>query len=97
LQRIINGPEMHRWHHTMGKGMRSNFSTKLAIWDWMFGTAYLPVGERATGYGVRAWFPQHYLGQTLYAFRPFRRRIAPRAAESAGLSLDPEGASAGEF
>src|SRR5262245_33261864 len=33
LQWIINGPQMHRWHHAMGKGMRSNFSTKLAVWD----------------------------------------------------------------
>jgi sterol desaturase/sphingolipid hydroxylase (fatty acid hydroxylase superfamily) len=56
----------------MGKGMRSNFSTKLAIWDWMFGTAYFPSNQQATGYGVRAWFPKHYVGQTLYAFRPLR-------------------------
>ena len=78
LQRIINGPEMHRWHHAMGKGMGSNFSTKLAIWDWMFGTAYLPADRRATGYGVRTWFPKHYVAQTLYAFRPRhgRRSIA---------------------
>jgi len=51
--------------------MRSNFSTKLAIWDWMFGTAYLPADEQAKTYGVRSWFPKHYLGQTLYAFRSF--------------------------
>jgi sterol desaturase/sphingolipid hydroxylase (fatty acid hydroxylase superfamily) len=99
LQRIINGPEMHRWHHTMGKGMRSNFSTKLAIWDWMFGTAYLPAGERATNYGVRTWFPKHYLAQTLYAFRPFRRHAPARLAEPAagGLSLDADGAPASDF
>src|SRR5262245_56508838 len=73
LQWIINGPEMHRWHHTMGKGMRSNFGTKLAIWDWMFGTAYLPPNQRAADYGVRSAFPKHYVGQTLYAFRPLHR------------------------
>jgi sterol desaturase/sphingolipid hydroxylase (fatty acid hydroxylase superfamily) len=74
LQWIVNGPEMHRWHHAMGKGMRSNFSTKLAIWDWMFGTAYLPSDQRAADYGIRSWFPKHYVGQTLYAFRPRRTR-----------------------
>src|SRR5215471_936533 len=73
LQWLVNGPEMHRWHHTTGKGMRSNFSTKLAVWDWMFGTAYLPVDEQAKHYGVRSWFPPHYVGQTLYAFRRFHR------------------------
>ena len=79
LQWIVNGPEMHRWHHAIGKGMGSNFSTKLAIWDWMFGTAYLPADRQATGYGVRTWFPKHYVAQTLYAFRPFHRRARSRA------------------
>lgn len=72
LQLIINGPEMHRWHHTPTKGMKSNFGTKLAIWDWMFGTAYLPE-EHAKEYGIKTWFPKRYIPQTLYAFRPFRR------------------------
>jgi len=96
LQRIINGPEMHRWHHAMGKGMRSNFSTKLAIWDWMFGTAYLPVNQRAKGYGVRTWFPKHYIGQTLHAFRPFHRSAPSRAATRVGFALDSDGGSAGD-
>jgi sterol desaturase/sphingolipid hydroxylase (fatty acid hydroxylase superfamily) len=80
LQRLINGPEMHRWHHTVGKGTRRNFSTKLAIWDWIFGTAYLPGHQRAEQYGVRTWFPEHYPGQTLYAFRRFRPSRAPSAS-----------------
>jgi sterol desaturase/sphingolipid hydroxylase (fatty acid hydroxylase superfamily) len=90
LQWFFNGPEMHRWHHTMGKGMRSNFSTKLAIWDWMFGTAYLPVDERASVYGVRTWFPKHYVSQTLYAFRPSHRPSRSRAAAPGGLAADPD-------
>jgi sterol desaturase/sphingolipid hydroxylase (fatty acid hydroxylase superfamily) len=94
LQWIINGPEMHRWHHAMGKGMRSNFSTKLAIWDWMFGTAFLPSNKRAKDYGVRTWYPKHYVAQTLYAFRPFRRRAQPGPAASTGFILESEGASA---
>jgi sterol desaturase/sphingolipid hydroxylase (fatty acid hydroxylase superfamily) len=97
LQWIINGPEMHRWHHTMGKGMRSNFSTKLAIWDWLFATAYLPFNQRAKDYGVRAWFPKHYLGQTLYAFRAFNRRARSGAPAPRSLALDSDGASAGDF
>jgi len=90
LQRIINGPEMHRWHHAMGKGMGSNFSTKLAIWDWMFGTAYLPADQRAKDYGVRTWFPKHYVGQTLYAFRPFHWRRRSRTASLVGLAGDSD-------
>lgn len=44
LQYFINGPEMHRWHHSDdgGREFENNYGTKLAIWDWMFGTAFLP-------------------------------------------------------
>jgi sterol desaturase/sphingolipid hydroxylase (fatty acid hydroxylase superfamily) len=97
LQWIINGPEMHRWHHAIGKGMGSNFSTKLAVWDWMFGTAYLPANQRATGYGVRSRFPKHYVAQTLYAFRPLQWRARSRPASSMNLTVDSDRASANDF
>jgi len=44
LQYIINGPEMHRWHHSddEGKEYQSNYATKFAFWDWIFGTGYYP-------------------------------------------------------
>src|SRR5262245_61135127 len=91
LQWIVNGPEMHRWHHAIGKGMGSNFSTKLAVWDWLFGTAYLPDDRRATNYGVQTWFPEHYLGQTLYAFRPLRsRQRSPRSSSATAPSAVPQ-------
>lgn len=72
LQKIINGPEMHRWHHSTGKGRNRNFATKLAIWDWIFGTAYFPE-TKPEEYGLKTYFPNHYLMQTLFAFRPFKR------------------------
>jgi len=97
LQWIINGPEMHRWHHAMGKGMGANFSTKLAVWDWMFGTAYLPADRMAADYGVRSGFPKRYVAQTLYAFRPFHRRARSRAASPMGFTADSDRAAAGDF
>jgi sterol desaturase/sphingolipid hydroxylase (fatty acid hydroxylase superfamily) len=51
LQRIINGPEMHRWHHAQEMVPGKNFATKFAVWDWMFGTAYLPSHKPAV-YGL---------------------------------------------
>ena len=75
LQRIINGPEMHRWHHSTGKGRNRNFATKLAIWDWIFGTAFLPE-TKPDEYGLKTSFPNNYFMQTLFAFRTFKR--APR-------------------
>ena len=72
LQRIINGPEMHRWHHSTGKGRNRNFATKLAIWDWIFGTAFLPE-TKPDEYGLKTSFPKHYFMQTLFAFRTFKK------------------------
>lgn len=74
LQYIINGPEMHRWHHALGKGRNRNFSTKLAIWDWIFGTYYLPKNEKAKEYGLKTYFPSNYFGQFLFAFKSKNKR-----------------------
>lgn len=73
LQMIFNSPEMHRWHHTTGKGRNKNFATKLAIWDWIFNTAYLPP-EKAEEYGLKTYFPDNYFKQFIYAFRPFKKK-----------------------
>jgi sterol desaturase/sphingolipid hydroxylase (fatty acid hydroxylase superfamily) len=73
LQHFINGPEMHRWHHAReisDGGL--NFSTKFAIWDWMFGTAYQPKNKPAA-YGIDDEnYPGGYIAQHLYAFRSRR-------------------------
>lgn len=70
IQKVINGPEMHRWHHADDpRSHNRNFATKLALWDWMFGTAYLPSDERATTYGLHEGYPDGYIQQHLHAFR----------------------------
>jgi sterol desaturase/sphingolipid hydroxylase (fatty acid hydroxylase superfamily) len=73
LQKIINGPEMHRWHHSTGKGRNRNFATKFAVWDWLFGTAFFP-DNKPDEYGLKTFFPDHYISQTIYAFRGFKRK-----------------------
>jgi sterol desaturase/sphingolipid hydroxylase (fatty acid hydroxylase superfamily) len=82
LQYVLNGPEMHRWHHAREEGpaqAEHNFSTKIAIWDWLFGTAYLPKAKpRAYGLWGDAPFPESrgwrgalgdYFLQLAWAFR----------------------------
>ncbi len=73
FQKVINGPEMHRWHHSTGKGRNRNFATKLAVWDWIFNTAYLPAAK-PSNYGLKTFFPDNYFRQTLFAFRSFKRK-----------------------
>ncbi len=70
---IINGPELHRWHHAreITEG-GINFGTKFAVWDYLFGTVVRPA-RRPAGYGLTTFFPRGYFAQTLFAFRPFSR------------------------
>jgi len=77
LQYVINGPEMHRWHHARERATaNANFGTKLAIWDWLFGTAFLP-SYKPAGYGLADddRYPDGYLGQHLAMFRPYPRPV----------------------
>jgi sterol desaturase/sphingolipid hydroxylase (fatty acid hydroxylase superfamily) len=84
LQYVLNGPEMHRWHHARDLAPPGkNFATKLAVWDWLFGTAYLPPSKPAlygladAGYpksGAFAWVRQH-----VHAFTERPSSEAPKA------------------
>ncbi|HET53947.1 MAG TPA: sterol desaturase family protein [Ignavibacteria bacterium] len=74
LQYIINGPEMHRWHHDVGKGRNRNFATKLAIWDWIWGSAYLPRPEKPKEYGLKTYFPNNFIMQFIFAFMDSKAR-----------------------
>jgi sterol desaturase/sphingolipid hydroxylase (fatty acid hydroxylase superfamily) len=76
LQYIINGPEMHRWHHVdeTYEAYNMNFATKFAFWDWIFKTAYFPDPKKvkAEKYGLGDLpFPKNYFQQTIFAFRKF--------------------------
>ena len=71
---LINGPELHRVHHALDyRGSGRNFATKLAIWDWLFGTAHRP-DAKPRGYGLagQAEFPSGFVAQQLFAFRRAR-------------------------
>jgi len=69
LQRIVNGPEMHRWHHAIDfVPPGRNFATKFAVWDYLFGTASRP-STKPSGYGLAEPFPRGFLRQQAHAFR----------------------------
>jgi sterol desaturase/sphingolipid hydroxylase (fatty acid hydroxylase superfamily) len=68
LQWIVNGPEMHRWHHAYEIRDGVNFATKFAFWDFMFGSAYRPAGK-PKAFGIAEPFPDGYLAQQLHAFK----------------------------
>ena len=86
LQYVINGPQMHRWHHARDLPWPGrNFATKLALWDFVFGTALYDPEQKPRAYGLdEPGFPQTYWGQVAQAFRG----RAPALREP--LTLEPE-------
>ncbi|HSI04134.1 MAG TPA: sterol desaturase family protein, partial [Myxococcota bacterium] len=69
LKYIINSPAMHVWHHAHPDcgPPPSNFGITLSLWDWLFGTAYLPARppQRLAFAGVET-FPRTVPGQILH-------------------------------
>lgn len=86
LQKIINGPEMHRWHHAIEIRDGVNFATKFAFWDWLLGTAYQPAAK-PSGYGIVEPFPSGYVAQQIHAFKP---RVAADPAVVRAIPSLPE-------
>jgi sterol desaturase/sphingolipid hydroxylase (fatty acid hydroxylase superfamily) len=82
LQYVINGPEAHRWHHALDADAHGkNLATKLAIWDRLFGTAWLPEDRKPSGYGLTdVEFPKGYFRQHLFALRSWESGTGARPA-----------------
>lgn len=71
---IFNSPEMHMWHHSydLPKERRYgvNFGLTLAVWDYIFGTAYIPHSGKdiRLGFPGVEEFPQDFIHQNLNGF-----------------------------
>ena len=77
LKYVIATPVFHRWHHTgVAEGGDSNFSSTFSIWDYLFGTFYMPEGVLPQEYGIDdPLFPTSWAGQMVVPFRQFLDRI----------------------
>ncbi len=67
---VIASPVFHRWHHTAAdRGGEKNFAATFPILDVIFGTFYMPAGERPDSYGIddRA-FPAGFGAQLVHPF-----------------------------
>ena len=77
LKYILNNPVMHIWHHAKelpashSKGM--NFGITLSVWDYLFGTNYIPNSGRdiELGFPNVEKYPTNFFAQLI---EPFRRR-----------------------
>lgn len=74
LKYVLNSPRMHLWHHDFdGPRTGRNFGIVFSVWDWLFGTAYLPDHPpRKLGYpGVEA-VPTEFFAQEVW---PLQRLV----------------------
>ena len=77
LRYLLNNPKMHIWHHAKEfpkshpNGM--NFAISLSIWDYLFGTSYVPSSGRdiELGFAHDEHYPDSFFGQLI---EPFRKR-----------------------
>jgi sterol desaturase/sphingolipid hydroxylase (fatty acid hydroxylase superfamily) len=67
---VLAGPVFHRWHHTAAdRGGEKNFAATFPVFDLLFGTFYMPKGERPDRYGVAdRQFPTSFAGQLVHPF-----------------------------
>ena len=71
MKMIFNSPEMHIWHHSYhlpdDRRFGINFGLTLAIWDYLFDTAYVPHNGREIklGFPGMEQFPSNFVGQNL--------------------------------
>ncbi len=70
LRYLINSPRMHVWHHDVilrgehGK----NYGIVFSLWDWLFGTAYMPPEGQPQKLGFESMekFPRGLLPRLIY-------------------------------
>ena len=72
---VFNSPEMHIWHHSYdlpeNRRLGINFGLTLAIWDYIFRTAYIPFNGRdiRLGFPDIEKFPKTFIDQNLHGFK----------------------------
>lgn len=70
LRYVFNNPQMHIWHHAkdLPRPTGVNFGLTLSVWDYLFGTAYVPRDGRdePLGFDGLEDFPEGFFGQVVY-------------------------------
>lgn len=74
LKYILNNPVMHLYHHAyvLPEGRYGvNFGISLSVWDYIFGTNYIPEDSGAIelGFPGDEKFPKDFVHQNLYGFK----------------------------
>ncbi len=84
LRRFIATPCFHHWHHTAEKhALDKNYSVHSPLWDWLFGTLYLPdAWPKQYGICGERDVPTTWARQLVYPFRRRRRSASEQQADA---------------
>jgi hypothetical protein len=53
LEHVLISPSQHQVHHSVDpKHLDKNFGEIFAIWDWIFGTLYIPTSNEELVFGI---------------------------------------------
>jgi sterol desaturase/sphingolipid hydroxylase (fatty acid hydroxylase superfamily) len=76
LRYVFVSAVYHHWHHSTDRAaLDKNFAGALVVWDWLFGTLYLPANQRPRSFGVLGdRMPTGIVGLLAYPFRAVVRR-----------------------
>ncbi|GAB3832386.1 sterol desaturase family protein [Pontibacter rugosus] len=81
LRYLFNNPQMHIWHHAKHMPHRygANYGISLSVWDYLFGTVYMPEDGRdiALGFDDVAQYPESFVEQQLQPFLNNRSKGEP--------------------
>ncbi len=69
LQWLIVTPRFHHWHHSAEQdAVDKNFAVHIPLWDWLFGTYYMPKGRWPGAYGIagESDVPHGFVRQLFY-------------------------------
>jgi ornithine lipid hydroxylase len=94
LEYVFSGPDNHRYHHSKdsAKGNK-NYGGDVILWDHVFGTFYLPQGEKPSddiGVGGMPDYPQTWLGLML---APFSRGLWGKSSAAQAAAQQAETAA----
>ena len=87
LKYLFNNPQMHIWHHAynlpQNKPTGVNFGLTLSIWDYLFGTSYIPYEGRniKLGFPGVEEFPKDFVSQNLHGLKYNPKKPAPGLKE----------------
>jgi sterol desaturase/sphingolipid hydroxylase (fatty acid hydroxylase superfamily) len=89
LRYLLNDPTMHIWHHDAQRhgNHGCNFGINLSLWDWLFGTAYLPrdrVQPAALGFPGIEDFPDNFVTQQTWPHRAAKPGAVATRLQSPG-------------